>query len=168
MTDSPIVQRVKQKIRDISSQSGETFNYLFNRLTLERFIVRIQNSSYKNNLIFKGGLCLSNFIDLGRQTKDVDFLVKNIKGEKEEFYKIFSNISSITIEDGFVFEKVEVGELSIENKKYAGNRINVSYTFGNARGKIQIDTGIGDTVRPCLMDFQMLRDKKGTIFGDSI
>lgn len=34
-----------------------------------------QSPPYKKHLIFKGGMCLAQFISLGRETKDIDFLL---------------------------------------------------------------------------------------------
>jgi len=81
---------------------------LWQILVLEIILVRLINSKYKDNFILKGGLLLSKYIDLGRETKDLDFVVKNIKNETKILFHVFDEISKIKIEDGFVFENIKV------------------------------------------------------------
>ena len=42
---------------------------------LERILVRVSRSKYRDQLVLKGGLCLSKFVKIERATKDIDFLL---------------------------------------------------------------------------------------------
>lgn len=163
MKDEAIHQSIKQKIRVIAKETSETYNIIFTRLSLERFIVRLQNSEYKEKLIFKGGLCLNNIIEIGRETRDIDFLARNITNKKENFLQVFMDISKVIIDDGFSFQHVSISDLPNEKKKYPGFRIDIEYNFGQAKDKIQIDIGIGDSVNPVLMEFKTLKTSKGAL-----
>ena len=163
MKDEAIHQSIKQKIRTIAKETGETYNIIFTRLSLERFIARLQNSEYKEKLIFKGGLCLNNIIEIGRETRDIDFLARNITNKKEDFLQVFIDISKVIIDDGFNFQDVSISDLPNEKKKYPGFRIDIKYNFGQAKDKIQIDIGIGDSVNPVLMEFKTLKTSKGAL-----
>lgn len=167
MIDNPIHKSIKQKLKNISLKTGENFNVLFTKLTLERFVARVEHSKYKNNLVFKGGYCLNNIIKIGRETNDIDFLIKNIKSGLDEIKEIFSNIAEIFVDDGFVFSNVIVSILPI-NKKYPGYRIELNYIFGSSKNKIHIDIGVGDIVDPILISLNMISNEKGTLFDDQI
>ena len=69
-------QALKDKIRHIAVREGRIFNHIWRDLTLERLLVRLSHSHYKNQFVFKGGLLLARYISLGRETKDADFLIK--------------------------------------------------------------------------------------------
>lgn len=50
-------QRVKDHLKKLSKETGLTFNQLMDTLFLERFLVRVGRSKFKDNLILKGGMC---------------------------------------------------------------------------------------------------------------
>ena len=63
----------KAKKFDLSPQ------ILLTRFFMERFLERISLSSYKNNLILKGGILISSMVGIeSRMTKDMDLTVKNL------------------------------------------------------------------------------------------
>lgn len=161
--DEPIHQSIKNKIRTISSETGENKEYIFTRLVLERFLVRLEQSEYKENLIFKGGLCLSTFVNIGRETKDIDFLISSLKTTKSNIKNVFKKISDIELKDGFKFTKVDVKDLKNE-KKYPGFRVIIKYSFGQTKNQIQIDLGIGDVVDPENINFPTLKTSKSYLF----
>ena len=74
---------------------------LFQKLTYERFLARVGNSKARENLIFKGGLCLQQYVETGRETKDIDFLLKDIEGNFENVEKIFQQVCGVDLEDFF-------------------------------------------------------------------
>lgn len=160
-------QSIKQKLKNISKETKVPFNNLLDTLFLERFLVRISKSKYAENLIFKGGMCLAQMIDLGRETKDIDFLLTKIKGNLETIKNIVEEISATDIEDGFLFSSIEVSELSIEHKKYPGFRILVQGKLGQIKNRVSIDIGVGDVVRPKALDVELM-NSRGPIFEDSI
>lgn len=104
-------QSIKQKLKNNSKGSKIPFNNLLDTLFLERFLARISKSKYAENLIFKGGMCLAQIIDLGRETKDIDFLLTKIKGNLEIIKEIIEEIATISMKDDFVFSNIEVSEL---------------------------------------------------------
>lgn len=65
-------QSLKSKLKLIAKEQNITFNQAWKYLILERFLSRLAASDSSNKLIFKGGLLLSYYIALGRETMDVD------------------------------------------------------------------------------------------------
>jgi predicted nucleotidyltransferase component of viral defense system len=62
-------QSIKERLKNISKREGIAFNILLESLFLERFLVRIAVSKYKDHFIFKGGMCLDQYLDLGREDR---------------------------------------------------------------------------------------------------
>ena len=150
-------QSIKQKLKNISKNVKIPFNSLLETLLLERFLVRIGKSIYVDKLIFKGGMCLAQFIELGRETRDIDFLLTQLKGSIEEIENIIKEIASLDIGDDFVFTLIHVSELSIEHKKYPGYRISLQGELGQIKNRISIDIGAGDVVRPRLLEVELMK-----------
>ena len=160
-------QSIKQKLSNISRDEKIPFNRLLDNLFLERFLARLALSSYKDKLIFKGGMCLAQFINLGRETKDIDFLLTSINSNQETISKIISEVAQIDAKDDFVFTLKEVSILSLVHKKYPGFRITLEGKLGQIKNKVSIDIGVGDVVRPRFIDVELMKSKV-PIFEDKI
>ena len=159
--------RVKDKLKNIMRDTGIPFNNLLLTLFLERFIVRIGKSKHAENLIFKGGMCLNQYIDLKRQTIDMDFLLTKLKGNIDSIREMIEEVTQIEINDDFEFSDVKVSELSLEHKKYPGYRIDLQGYLGKINKKITIDIGIGDVVRANSIEVELLKSN-GPLFEESI
>jgi predicted nucleotidyltransferase component of viral defense system len=162
-----IEQSIKEKLKNISKKEGVAFNALLETLFLERFMVRVARSKHRENLVFKGGMCLAQYLDIGRETRDLDFLVQRIESSEAKIREMFIAISSIKVEDGLEFEVMDIGLLSLEHKKYPGYRLGIHGKLGQVKQKVSVDVGVGDVVRPRLLDVELLHDK-GPLFEDSV
>ena len=160
-------QSVKHKLKDISKTLRIPFNSLLETLFLERFLVRIGKSTYANKLIFKGGMCLAQFLNLGRKTKDIDFLFIQIKSNLETIKKIMEEIASIDAGDDFIFSKVEVSLLPFEHKKHSSYRVSIQGQLGQIKNKVSIDIGAGDIVDFKSLEINLMQTKK-PLFEKSI
>ena len=66
-------QALKERLKTIANIERRTFNEVWRGMVLERLLVRISHSKHSKNFIFKGGLLLSYYLAIGRETKDADF-----------------------------------------------------------------------------------------------
>ena len=154
-----VEQSIKERLKNISKREGVGFNILMESFFLERFLVRIAKSQYRDHFIFKGGMCLDQYLDLGRETRDLDFLLQKIDSNREVVARMIGEIIKINHDDSIEFTDVSVDTLSIEHKKYPGYRLGVVGKLGQIKQKISIDLGVGDVVRPRLLDVELMRDK---------
>ena len=84
---------VKERLRDISIQTGKEFQSILRQYIQERFLFRLSKSTYSNNLILKGALLfVAHDISRNRPTKDIDFLGSFMSNEKDEIAGIIENI----------------------------------------------------------------------------
>ena len=155
---------LKSKLKSLSKETGKTFNELFKQLIFERFLARISQSPHRNSLIFKGGLCLRQYVEINRETKDLDFLIKKANAEKAHIDSIFKEISALDLGDNFQFHKANLTELEVEHKKYPGFRIKIPVTMGNMKDNLQIDIGIGDFVQEKELEVVTLDYKDAPMF----
>ena len=160
-------QSIKHKLKDISKTLGIPFNSLLEMLFLERFLVRIVKSAYADKLVFKGGMCLAQFLDLGRKTKDIDFLFTQVKNNLEKIKKIMEDIASIDVADDFVFSKVDVNQLPFEHKQSPSYRVSIQGQLGQIKNKVSIDVGAGDVFTSKLLEIKLMKTKE-PLFEKSI
>lgn len=69
---------LKEKLRFIAKEEGRTFQDVWKTLVLERFLVRIAQSKFADQFVFKGGFLLARYIDIGLETKDVGLLARAV------------------------------------------------------------------------------------------
>lgn len=87
----------------MAKKEKKQVNLVYLAYIFERFLYRVYNSKYGNNLILKGGVRLYCEDFNIRQTVDIDFLGQNISNEKSNIKKIFQEICAISSDDPIIF-----------------------------------------------------------------
>ena len=64
----------KAKLKNIACEANRNPADLWQSIVLERFLVRLAQSSHRHSLVLKGGVLLTKYIPIGRETQDLDFL----------------------------------------------------------------------------------------------
>lgn len=164
-----VAASVKERLRNISTQSGREFQSVVSQYVQERFLYRLSESLYTNNLILKGALLfIAHDISRNRPTRDIDFLGSKIPNEIDDLVDVIKEILNIKIEDGLRFDSDSVEAESItEDGDYKGVRIKFYVFLENSRERMQLDIGFGDTITagpveiefPTILDFPAPRLK---------
>ena len=137
-------------------------------LTLERFLVRLANSKYREHFVLKGGILLSKYIEIGRETSDLDFLARRLSNEVAGLIDIFEEIANIDLKDGFTFQEVKVSELTHPHMGYPGAEVSMMAYFGKTRFKVAIDIGFGDVVNAIEYSIPLTAYSKGVLFESNV
>lgn len=165
---SNLEKSFKAKMRSIAKEKNRDPADLWQNLILERFLIRLAHSQYRNYFIFKGGLLLSKYIEINRETKDLDFLARNLSNEINGLKDIFHEITCIDMKDGFTFQETKVNELTHPHMAYLGANATMIGYFGRTRFKVDIDIGFGDIVNPVEYSIPLMTSSKGTLFESSV
>jgi len=96
-------QALKARLKNIAEIENQTFNEVWRKLILERMLVRIYRSKHSDKFIFKGGLLLSHYLDIGRETKDIDFLATLMEVTAPNIEIAFNDICAVKMSDNFIF-----------------------------------------------------------------
>lgn len=163
-----IEQSTKEKVKRIAQKQGRTFNDIWQEVVLERWLARLATSQYRKNFIFKGAMCLLRYVELQRETRDLDFLIKNLTASIEDVRRYLTEVSNQEIPDGFAFENLEVGPLPHLHMKYPGYQVSVLGKLGNTKTKVFIDIGVGDAVKPTEITMKLLATDKDPLFEKEI
>jgi len=153
---------VRGRLLEISRITGDRLDTLLLRYCQERFLYRLSISPYRNRLVLKGGLLFLAFnIPSKRPTKDMDLLGIKTADDQKLIESIFKDIISLPVDDGVHFDKkgMQIQKIK-DDAEYGGQRILIPATLANARVKIQIDIGFGDSIvhGPVLRTFPVLLD----------
>jgi hypothetical protein len=139
---------LRDRIKNLAQAKDRSVNEVLKQLYLERFLARLSRSEYADKFIFKGGNLLSYFIELGRETKDLDFMVTKLSAEEATLEAAFTSIAGIETSDGFALSYLGMKRLEQTHMDYPGFRATLSIRFvnGTLKDNIQVDLGIGDVV----------------------
>ena len=161
-------QALKERIKYIARSEGRVFNQIWRNLILERLLVRLSHSSYSDQFIFKGGLLLSYYITLGRETKDADFTTREQNISISQIEKAFYEIAQVDVKDGFSYTFSDVDLLPEKEGAHSCYRISLDLKFGNMRDRIQLDIGVGDIVEPKMESLELYQYKCKPIFEGAV
>lgn len=161
-------QALKERIKYIARSEGRVFNQVWRLLILERLLVRLSHSSYSEQFIFKGGLLLSYYITLGRETKDADFTTREQNISVSQIEEAFQEIAQIDVRDGFSYTFSGIDLLPVKDIGHACYRINIGLKFENMKDRIQLDVGVGDIVEPKKESLELYQYKGKPIFEGTV
>ena len=121
-----------------------------------------------NSLFFKGGLLLSYYIRLGRETKDADFTTREQNINASQIEEAFQEVVTIDVKDGFSYIFSGVDLLPTKDIGHICYRITLSVKFGNMKDRIQLDVGVGDSVEPKQESLELYQYRGKPIFEGTI
>ncbi len=105
--------------------------------------MRLARSNKLDRFIFKGGFLLSKYLNLGRETADLDFSLRATDGSIESIKAEIQEILSLPYDDGFSFVDIAVQEMRHPHMEYPGFEVALVACLGNTKTHIRIDLGIG-------------------------
>lgn len=153
-----VAASVRQRLLNISRESGEEFGLLLSRFAIERLLYRLSVSPHRASFLLKGAALFTVWKNVPRRpTRDVDFLGLGFFGNDvdsdvaaEKLAAIFRSLCEIEVpSDGLYFESGSVQVASIrDEQRYGGQRIRLESHLAQARIPLRVDVGFGDVVTP--------------------
>ncbi len=140
---------VRDRLKIIAKSDKVDFQRLLNNYAIQKLLVRIDKSSYRDNLMLKGSwLFVAWSGSLHRPTKDADMLGLG-DFDKHQIKNMFEEIMKIEIDDGLRFlpESIDVSDIT-KDGFYQGFRTTGICLLDRARIKVQVDIGFGDAITP--------------------
>lgn len=140
--------QLKALVKNIAKSKNISAQLVLQNYTMERFIERISLSNYRENIIVKGGLLISSIVGLeSRTTMDIDMTVKGKTVDEMSILSIIRKISNIKIDDGVLFEVVNINEIR-EIDEYLGYRISLIANMPPMKIPLKLDITTGDKIIP--------------------
>ena len=161
-------QALKARLKHIAKEFGKHFNEVWKLLILERFLARLSRSAYSNKFIFKGGLLLSYYLIIGRETTDIDLLAKRLHAEKSHIEQIIQEICFFYLNDGFQMQLNKLEDLDHQHMNYPGFQAKIAVQFGVMSDIFYVDIGVGDAVEPVTLIWPSFMYKEEALFEGPI
>ena len=149
-----VAASVRAQLRNLARTESRPFQEVLQFYGLERFLVRLARSRFRDRFVLKGALLLRVWdAPASRPTRDIDFLgrTENSVANLEE---ITREICAEAIDDdGIEFDPDSVvGERIKEDADYEGVRIKFLGLLEKARVPMQLDIAFGDVVHPSVLE----------------
>ncbi len=139
---------VHARLAQRRTKTGEDYNVLLVRFTLERLLYRLSISKHREQFVLKGAMLFALWEpEMHRATRDLDLLGFG-QSTPERLADIFKELCNLEVEaDGVVFDSRSVGCEDIRAQdEYAGIRVKLRATVGKAVVPLQVDVGFGDAL----------------------
>ncbi|MCK4765130.1 MAG: nucleotidyl transferase AbiEii/AbiGii toxin family protein [Candidatus Aminicenantes bacterium] len=145
-----LAESVRQRLLNLSRETGDTFDLVFTRFALERLLYRISKSKWGKDFLLKGAMLFNIWYDSPhRPTRDLDLMAYG-STSADHLRQVFQAICNLEVEpDGIEFapESVSCSEIR-ERNVYLGIRIKLLSELAGAKLRLQIDIGFGDVIVP--------------------
>lgn len=140
------------RLKDLINNKDTSISFQEYRLryATERFLMRVKESQFKDNLILKGGFLLGIIYEIEqRTTKDLDTLLMGMTADRIHVEDMLTEIISIELKDDVTFEVANLSK-SENNRIYDGFRakLKMKFTGENTYVQFDLDLGVGDSVIP--------------------
>ena len=121
ITKNPM--QLKAFIKKMAAEKSISAQLVMQNYMLERLLERISLSSYKQNIILKGGFLISSFVGLDtRATMDLDTTIKGFTLTRDKLREVFTEICAVKVDDDVFFEIVGISDIR-EGDEYPGLRV---------------------------------------------
>ena len=141
-------RQLKDLVRNMAKGNGPRTQIIMRNYVMERFLERLSLSSYRDQLILKGGMLVSAIVGLDtRSTMDIDATFKETQLTEESSRKAVEDITSIPLEDGMTFHVNSVSPI-MDESDYIGIRVMMTATLERMRIPLKIDFSTGDVITP--------------------
>ena len=145
--------QLKDWIKNKSRQIGAPANVLLQTYMMERLLERISVSSYRDNLILKGGFLIAAMVGIDRRTTmDLDATIKNLTINRDELAGIIGEIISLDVDDDVTFEIKDIKNIR-DDGEYNDYRISLLASFNTIRVNMKVDVTTGDAIIPREIDY---------------
>lgn len=142
------IMSLKAKAKNLAKTKGVPPQTTLQCYALERFLVRLSQSRYRDVFVLKGGLLISSWVGIAvRTTMDVDGSIHGMAITDETVTEFVKNVASIPVDDGFVLELRELEHLQIREDE-VGIRVSMFAKADPLAIPFTVDLTSGDTLRP--------------------
>ncbi len=110
------IDQLKARIRNLAKGDSSKSQILLRHYGVERLLIRLAASPYRDNFVIKGGTLVAAKIGLEhRSTMDLDATLKGIPLSEDETLKIVDEITAVSLEDGIAFRMKSVRTIMDES-----------------------------------------------------
>jgi len=146
--------QLKDWIKNITKRTGTPANVLLKTYFMERLLERISVSSYRDNMILKGGFLIAAMTGIDkRNTKDMDATAIGLPLSFDIINGIMNEIISLDVCDDVSFEVVKISNIR-DSGDHEDFRILLKARFHSISDFLKFDITVGDIIVPQEIEYQ--------------
>ncbi len=144
-----VAASVLARLLNQAKTEGMTYELCLQLFFQEEFLRRLSQSSYRKNMILKGGMFIYSLTEFdSRPTRDMDFMIRWISNDVQNFQDVVQQICEEKTENDYIrMETVGAKRITAE-KKYPGVEVKIRGYIGNTMAQFSIDVGLDDVIVP--------------------
>ncbi len=145
--------QLKALVRNKSDGDSTKAQLIIRNYVMGRFLVRVSNSNYRNNLVLKGGTLIASIIGIDkRSTMDIDTTLVNMEMNENQISVMLKEILSVKSNDNIIFEVLSI-ETIMEDFDYPGIRVKLNAQIDRMRIPLILDFSTGDVLTPRAIEY---------------
>ncbi|MDX2004488.1 MAG: nucleotidyl transferase AbiEii/AbiGii toxin family protein [Meiothermus sp.] len=149
MANTPNLDSLLARLRNQARQRGLPIQQMLLFYFHERLLARVAHSTYRDQLVLKGGLNLySRYGASARPTVDIDLLGLKISHQIDDVVRVFGEILQVDLADGVIFDQELSARIIQEEADYPGVRLEPVAHYSTAHHQLQLDMSFGSAVTP--------------------
>jgi predicted nucleotidyltransferase component of viral defense system len=140
--------QLKSLVRNRSNGDSTKAQIIFRNYIMERFLERVSLSSYRDNIIIKGGVLIASIVGIDkRSTMDIDLTLKSWELSENSIQDLLEQIFSIEMNDNVKFNILDISTI-MEDFDYPGIRVSLITEIDRMRIPLKLDFSTGDVITP--------------------
>lgn len=141
-------QQLKALVRNLSGGNSAKAQVFMRSYAVERFLERLSLSSYRENIVLKGGTLVASLIGVEKRTTvDIDTTVISLPLTIADVKELVEKVIAIPLDDGISFS-IEGIEPIMEGFEYPGIRVSLEAHLERIRTPFRIDFSTDDVITP--------------------
>jgi len=146
--------QLKDQIKNIAKRTSIPANVLLKTYFMERLLERISVSSYRYNIILKGGFLIASMIGIDRRsTMDMDATAIKIPLSFDIINKVIYEIISLDVYDDVQFEVIKISKIR-DTGDHDDFRLQLKAKFHTINDFLKIDITASDIIVPQEIEYR--------------
>lgn len=146
--------QLKDYIKNIAKRTGTPANALLKTYFMERLLERISISSYRDNIILKGGFLIASMIGIDkRSTMDMDATAIKLPLSFDTISRVMNEIISLDVHDDVFFEVIKISNIR-DTGDHDDFRLHLKAKFHTINDFLKIDITAGDIIVPQEIEYR--------------
>lgn len=145
--------QLKARINNKAKEAGIPAQALMQSYLIERLLERLSKSSWRENVVVKGGVLISSLVGVAsRTTMDLDTTIRGFDLTHESAESVFREIAALPSNDDWTFEFDRTEDIR-ETDDYPGIRVYLKAIYPPMAVPLMIDVTTGDRITPAPVEY---------------
>lgn len=145
--------QLKAHVNNMAKKASIPTQALMQSYLLERLLERLSRSTWRDNIVIKGGVLISSLVGVSsRTTMDLDTTVRGFALTHDSVEKVFRDITAVQVDDDWKFEFDRIEDIR-ETDDYPGIRVHLKGSYAPMLAPLTIDVTTGDRITPDAVEY---------------